>query len=266
VDLLTIWQSLWRNRWVALPVILLTGAAAFWALFVRPPVYESSASLLLLQPPAAPTEAQIRRDPTLARHNADNPYTRVYDPAVLIEVVAEAVQSDGARQALVAQGADPRYTVTNRVRYGFTSPLALITGTADTPERAMATTRLVTAAFAQQLRQLQANERVSPRYFVAVRRVDSGNGAVLRAADKIRALVALSGLGVIGLFGVISIADAVDKLRAQRRARGGTTRSRRGGATDDADAMRSDLPAPEATWASAPDGASPPESAERSGG
>jgi hypothetical protein len=257
VDLLTIWKSLWRNRWVALPMVLLTLAGAVWVVAMRTPVYESSASLLLLQPPAAPTAGQIEKHPELGRLNSDNPYTRVYDPAILIEVVGDIVQSGPARQRLAAQGADPRYLVANRIRYGFSSPLVQITGTADTPERASVTTRLVTAAFERQLRQLQASERVSPRFFVTVRRVDDPGGATLRAADKMRALVGVLGLGVIGLFGVISVADAVGKLRAGRRARPRAGRGRRRRRSRHAGEPLADLPDLGVGWTASPDGVSP---------
>jgi hypothetical protein len=218
VDLLTIWQTIWRRRWVALPVLLLTVVVAGWAVLLRPPVYESSATLLLLQPPGPPTPTQLQRDPALAGLNADNPYTRVYDPAVLIAVVADVVGSEPARRGLAGQGADDRYVITNTVRYGLSSPLVEITGTAATPAQATRTTGLVATAFAQQLRQLQAAEHVSPRYFVMVRMVDGPAAGRPRASDKVRVLVGVFGLGLIGLFSVISVADALGTMRARRRA------------------------------------------------
>lgn len=217
MDLLTIWQTIWRRRRAALPVLLLTVAAAGWAVLLRPPVYESSATLLLLQPPGPPSQAQLQQDPALARLNADNPYTRVYDPAVLIAVVADVVQSDPTRQRLAGQGADQRYVITNTVRYGLSSPLVEVTGTAPTPRQATSTAGLVAAAFARQLRQLQASERVSPRYFVLVRTVDGPSDGRPRASDKVRALVGVLGLGFIAMFGVISVADALGTVRARRR-------------------------------------------------
>jgi hypothetical protein len=97
--------------------------------------------------------------------------------------------------------------------------VADIKGIGPTPEIAMTTARLVSAAFKQQLKELQAVEGVDPRFFIDVRTVETPNDARLRASDKLRALVGVVGLGAFVLFVLVSIAEAVATARAERTRR-----------------------------------------------
>jgi len=217
MDLVAVWRTLTRHKLIVIPLVLLIGYGCFYVLHERPSVYEADASLLLVIPRRAPSPDEIAQDPTLQGANYDNPYTRIYDPGVVVNIVSSLLDTNEARAAVASSGGDPRYTVGQTARYGFTSPVADIKGLGPTPEIAMATATLVAEAFKAQLIAIQAVEGVDPRFFIDVRTVEAPDEARLRASDKLRALVGVLGLGAFALFVLVSVAEAAANARAERR-------------------------------------------------
>lgn len=216
MDTLNVWRALWRNRWVALPVVALTVLGVCWVLFVRPATYQVQSSVLLLPPPPAPSAQQIDQDPALGRLNADNPYGRSYDPTILIALVSNAITSDPSREKIEKAGGDGRFTVVQTTKYGTGSPFADITSVAGSVEEAIASNELVIAAFQADLARLQAREKVSPRYLITARVAGEPTGGQVRATDIGRLLIGFVGLGIVGLFGAVSVSDALRLLRAEQ--------------------------------------------------
>ena len=92
-----------------------------------------------------------------------------------------------------------------------------ITGVGSTPETAMQTAKLVGAALTRELDRLQASQGVDARYRIETQRVVAPDHAEQRVSGKLRTLVGVFVLGAILLFVVISAAEAVTALRAERR-------------------------------------------------
>jgi hypothetical protein len=108
---LVIFNGLWRHKIITFFIGALTGAGVFYVLAVVKPVYEASASYAFFNPPGAPSQSAIDRDPSLADISPDNPFTRFADQSVVVDILARSVSSTPARRLLVAAGADKRYTV-----------------------------------------------------------------------------------------------------------------------------------------------------------
>jgi len=218
MDTLNVWKALRRNRWLVLPVLLLTVLGSSWALFVRPATYQVQSSMLLVPPPPAPTDAEIAKHPALGKLNADNPYGRAYDPTILIALVSIAITSDQSRAQIKAKGGDERFTVAQTTRYGFNSPFADITSVGPSAQEAIASNELVIRSFKQELARVQLKEKVSPRYLITARVAGDPTSARVRSTDVGKLLIGIIGLGVLGLFVVVSFGDAFRVLRAQHRA------------------------------------------------
>src|SRR4051812_36114559 len=123
MDLLLIVTRIWRHKFVTVPLILLTLGGAAYVAKVKKPVYQVSATYLLVNPPSGPTQQQITADPALAHVRADNPYTRFGNDPVMIDVLSRTMSTPTERQKLIAEGADPRYTVESTTSYGFATPV-----------------------------------------------------------------------------------------------------------------------------------------------
>jgi hypothetical protein len=219
MDLLSIVRKIWRYKLVTLPVLLLTLCGAIYVAAVKDPVYEASSSFVLINPPAPPTAEDIARDPALGRIDSDNPYTRFSDQSVVVEVLASSITSPSAMRTLEKAGADPRYTVAPASEFGYSSPLVQITAQGWTPEAAMRSAKLVTDAVTRELERMQQAEGVNPEYRIRARQLDAPDSAELRASGQLRMLVAVLALGAVLLFVVVSAADALAALRAERGRR-----------------------------------------------
>jgi hypothetical protein len=219
MDLLSIVRKLWRYKLVTVPVVLLVLGGAVYVVAVKEPVYEASSSFILINPPAPATAEDIARDPSLGRINADNPYTRFSDQSVMIEVLASRMSSESARRALLRAGANPRYEVAPTASFGYSSPIVKVTAQGPSPEVAVASAKMVGKALTAELTGMQQAEGVDPQYRIKAQQVDSPDRAQLRASGQLRMLVGVLALGAVLLFVVVSVADALTSLRAERLRR-----------------------------------------------
>jgi hypothetical protein len=218
MDLLSITRKIWRYKFLTLPVVLLTLCGAVYVVAVKDPVYEASSSYILAYPPDPPTPEEIARDPALGRINADNPFARFSDQAVMVEVLASSTANESTRRALRDAGADPRYTVKPAAESGTAEPLPIvrITAQGSTPEVAIRSAKLVGNAVSRQLQRMQQAEGIDPEYQIKTNKVDTPTRAELRASGQLRALVGVLALGIVLLFLVVSVADALTTRRVER--------------------------------------------------
>jgi hypothetical protein len=217
MDLLLIARKIWRHKLLTLPLIVLTFLGAAYVVAVKQPVYQAKSSYVLLNPPAPPTAEDIARDPALARIKTDNPYTRFGDQSVVIQVLASTMSGDAARHALVRQGADIRYTVAPSSEFGYASPIVQITAIGANAASAIQTARLVGNATTIELDRMQSSQGVDKRYRIKPLQVAAPDQAELQASGQLRMLVGVLLLGVVLMFIVISIADALESLVRERR-------------------------------------------------
>jgi hypothetical protein len=218
MDLLLIARKMWRHKLVTIPVIVLTIAGAAYAVAVKEPVYEATASYLLVNPPPAPTADQIARNPELGRIRADNPYTRFADQSVVIDVLARTMSSESARRTLLRAGADPRYTVSSAAQFGTSTPIIQIAGPGPTPGAAIRTATVVSHAVVGELDRMQKDKDVDAGYRITTFQVEKPDNARLRASGQLRMLVGVLVLGTVVLFIVLSVTDALETLRRERWA------------------------------------------------
>jgi capsular polysaccharide biosynthesis protein len=213
MDLLSIAQTLWRRKLFAIPVILLTAIGGLYIIKVKPPVYESDASVLLITP-NPPSAAQIAASPKLRKINTNNPYIDYGDLQIVGDAVIELITSDTAQPALIKAGVDPRYTLSLSDDIG-DPPIIEITGVGTTPQQAIHSAEVLAQTSAADLYQLQKQQGVNHLYMI--RATDLVQPAQAQRSDsgKLRSLIAVLGLGILLLFIVISVADAVDKRRVK---------------------------------------------------
>ena len=219
MDLLLISRKFWRYRIVTLPVIALTLLGAFYVIAVKAPVYKVSSSYVLINPPPPPTPDEIARNPALGRVNSDNPYTRFSDQSVIVSLLSSSLSSDTARQQLVSQGADPRYTVAPDLQLGYSSLVVEVTGVGTTPESAVKTAELVGAGLTSELDRVQASQGVDPQYRIKTQQVVPPASPTQQMSSKLRPLVGVLAMGAILLLLAVSAAEALESLRAEWRER-----------------------------------------------
>ena len=218
MDLLQIFEKIWRYKFLTVPVLLATLVFAVYEAAIKDPEYEAQASYLLLNPPPPPTPDEIARDPSLGHVNANNPYARFSDPSVPISVLSSVLGSEASRRRLERAGADPRYEVRPRVAFAST-PIIEVVGEGRSAREAIRTTDLVGNAMVAKLNRMQAEQGVDPGYRITTRQISVPDHAILKASGALRTLIAVLAAGGVLLFLIVSAADALSSMRATRRER-----------------------------------------------
>lgn len=210
MDLLTIAQSLWRHKLLAIPVIVLTVIGGFYILKLKAPVYEASSSVLLIDP-QGPTATQAA-SPALRKINSNNPYVDYGDLDVVADSVIETMTSPDNQAALANAGVDSRYSVELSTDYG-NPPIIAITGVGASAQQAIHGADVLAQTATTDLTQMQKRAGVNNIYMIKSIELSLPSQAQLSSSGKLRSLIAVLGVGAILLFLVISVADVVEKRR-----------------------------------------------------
>ena len=238
MDLFIILGTIWRHKIVTIPVIVLTLLGLFYVLEIKPPTYQSTGSILLVNPPGPPTTQQIAANPSLGKISTANPYVSYGNLNFVADVVINIVDSPSVQQSLVQAGADPRYAVALAVELG-NPPIIQVTGVASSGSEAIRTAQLVVGAVEQHLIQIQQNQKVNSRYMITGQEFAKPEIATKSVSGKLRTMITFLALGLVILLVAVSIMEALAK---RRRGRG--RNSRRSAATDSGNYMgpNSDYP------------------------
>ena len=218
MDLISIGRTLARHKILTALVAALTLGGLAFVVFAIPPTYQSSASMLLVQPPAPPTREDIEADPSLAEINTDNPYLRAGGVYSIVELMTRRGNEPETQDLFSGEGVS--FEVVPSVAYSNVSPFIDVTATAPTPTQAVRTTQEVMDFLSSDLEDIQEAQGVDPRLMITTLPVDTNLTAESQISGKLRALVAVAGLGVVALFVLMSFAAAWDSYRADRPPRG----------------------------------------------
>jgi hypothetical protein len=211
MDLFSIVRIIWRYKLATVPVLALTFAGVFYVFGVKPPVYDASSTILLVNPPNPPTAQQIAADPKLGKISSNNPYVNDGLQTVA-DVIINVLGSTTSQKALLKEGVDPRYQVALSADFG-TPPVIQVTGVGSSAAEAIASANLVSRAAVTDLYQMQKQQNINATYFIKAISVVKADSAQKSISSKLRTLIAIIGVGFILLLVVISVAQAVDKRR-----------------------------------------------------
>lgn len=217
MDLLNVFSTLRRHKIILLAILLLTAVGCAYVVLGIPPQYQTQAQYVLVEPPAAPTDEQIQASPALGKLNSNNPYLRMPNPSIVVDVLAQRVSSDNIRQALIDAGADRNYEIasTNTIGSGL---VIQITGTGTSPAAASNTLQLVTDRMDVELKAMQKVNGADDRFLFQALPVSPPTPPLRKVTGTLRSLIAVAAAGLVLLFAAISVAEAVP-ARRQRRVR-----------------------------------------------
>ena len=238
MDLFSILGALRQHMRVVIPVVLLTLIGVVYVMATTPTTYESKANVLLTNPPAPPTAAEIAQDPALAKVN--NPYANMGDLTYVADVLTTLVTSPAEQQSLENAGVSAGYDVavdTSGEDSGQTlSPPALdITGVGSTPQAAIQSAKLVTAAVSSSLYKLQESQHVQSEYMITTVQYVAPSSASKASSGKIKTAAGIAVGGVIVLLFGVSAAQALEQRKKGRRRQGEEADRQRGGRRGPAD-------------------------------
>src|SRR5262249_37767952 len=117
-----------------------------------PPTYRAAGSVVLLNPPALPQQ-QLGGPPIPA--DQQNPYTRIGDLGVMVDVMVRVLGSDASAANLVAAGFVGTPEIAGN-RDFYAGPIVDLAAKTSSPEQAIADVNILIAEFNRQLQSLQS--------------------------------------------------------------------------------------------------------------
>ncbi|MFE8886131.1 hypothetical protein ACFYLX_09790 [Pseudarthrobacter enclensis] len=205
MDPLTVLTTLWRHKWVALPVVLLTIGACVYVYLFAPRSYEATVSYALTAPDV-PSNLELERDPDLAKLNSDNPYLRSNDSSLLAQVVITKLSDPAYVDQIKEAGLATDFKIAPVSSIGM--GLVTVTATADSETEAAATAKLVGEQFTSTLYSVQKVNKADDRYLYSPILVRGPGPAKELFSSRLRSLIMVGIAGSVLLFGAVSLARA----------------------------------------------------------
>lgn len=246
---LSVFRTIWRQRWLALPAIVLTIVAAALVFLYGPREYESTISYALVDP-QVPTTEQIQLNPALGLLNSDNPYLRSSDPNLISNVLITRLNAESTQDIMKRQRLSDTYEAAPGG--GGQGLIVTITASGESARQSLSTTRELGRIFQADLRTIQKINGADDRYLFTSIIVDQPDRATEKFSSRLRTVIIVTIAGVILVFGAVSLGNAIDRSRrrrtqkvadAQRAAHHASEAA--GRSEDHSIAVVEDVPAPE---------------------
>lgn len=212
MDPITVLATLWRNKWVALPVMLLTMAACAYVYLFAPRTYEASISYALTAPDV-PSSYELEHNAEVAKLNANNPYLRSSDSSLLAQVVITKLSDPVYVEQLKDAGFGSDFKIAPVASLGM--GLVTVSASSESPAEAVETAQLVGDQFTTTLASVQKINGADVRYLYSPILVRGPGPAKEMYSNRLRSLIMVAIAGSVLLFGAVSVARSV-RLRTQR--------------------------------------------------
>lgn len=213
MDPLTVITTLWRNKWVTLPVALLTLAACAYVYLLAPRTYEATVSYALAAPDI-PSSYVLEHNSDIAQLNSNNPYLRSNDSSLLAQVVITKLSDPVYVEQLKAAGFGSDFKIAPVASLGM--GLVTVSASSESPAEAVNTAKLVGDQFTSTLLSVQKVNGADDRYLYTPMLVRGPGPAKEMYSNRLRSLIMVGIAGSVILFGALSITRSV-QLRAQQR-------------------------------------------------
>lgn len=213
MDPVAVVKAMWRFKNLVLPVLFLTLIAAIYVFQFGPRYYESSVSYALVNP-RTPSDKELAANADLDKGPTSNPFMRSSDPGLITEVIIARLNASTVSDSLKAEGLSPDYTVAKGVNgNGF---LVAITGSGDSEQQALATTRALGGILETELRDVQKVNGAEDSSLFTALSVTPLNNATEQFASRLRSIVMVFIGGVILMFGAVSVGRSLEASRSRR--------------------------------------------------
>ncbi len=216
MDPLSVIKTLWRHKFILIPVLLLTLVAVIYLFAFGPRSYQSTASFALVNP-MVPTEQEIAKNPALGNLNSNNPYLRSSDNTLIAQVLTTRLSTEEVAKSLQMRDLGTEYTVERAGSYG-SGLLIQATATGTSPEQSMDTVAVLGEYLVQELRAMQEINGADERFLFTALPVTTGDHATEQFSSRLRTVIMVGAGGVVLLFAAVSAAQALDRRREEQES------------------------------------------------
>ena len=196
-----------RRRWrVALAGLAVTAGLCATAAAVVPPTYEAQASVVLLPPAGSAGEG-------------GNPYLQLQGLSQVVDVLTRAMTSQTTVDAVKTAAPTGKFDVAPD--WATSGPILIVHATAPSAEVALATMEAALAQVPSKLHALQAALGISQGSQITSLTLTQTAEAKTVQKTRIRAVIAVAGLGLAVSAFVVSLVDSLLLRRSRRRTASG---------------------------------------------
>lgn len=217
MDPISVIKMLWRHKWVALPLAVLTIAGCVYVMFFGQRSYQATMTYALITP-KVPTALEMEKDPELAKANADNPYLRSPDSTLLSQVLITKLGAQETVKSLQDQGLGTEYTVSQASSFG-SGMLLVLSASGASPEQAVDTAVTLGKRLTTTLHDVQKINGADEIYLYSALPVDGPGQAEEMFSSRLRTLIIIGVGGVVLVFGAVSVARSLELASAGRRVK-----------------------------------------------
>lgn len=208
MDPVSVFRTLWSHWKLAIPLALIVVAACLFVFFNGPRSYDSSATYVLVRPGDNPTMSEGTPD-------AGNPFLRTGDASLATQVVVARMGAPDIAEKLKNDGLSDNFTV--RIASELNSGQILkVDSSASTPELTIATTKKLGDLLLENLRSVQIDGGANDQFLLTAQAITLPTEAAERFSSRLRSVIMVGIAGIVLLFGVVSIAQAVDRRKSDR--------------------------------------------------
>lgn len=216
MDPISVLKTLWRHKWAALPMALLTILVCVYVMFFAQRTYEAAMTYALLSP-KMPTEAEMRADPGLVAINGDNPYLRSGDRALLAQVMITKLGAQETAEQLKSRGLGVEYTVAQSLSSG-SGMLLELSASGNSPAQAVDTAMELGNRLNTTLHEVQTINGADDSYLYSALLIDGPGQASEIFTSRLRTLIIVGVAGALLVFVSVSVARSVELARGRRPA------------------------------------------------
>jgi hypothetical protein len=217
MDPISVIRTLWRHKWVAMPLVMLTVAACVYVMFFAQRSYQATMTYALITP-KVPTAFEMESNPQLAKANGDNPYLRSPDSALLSQVLITKLGAQQTLASLREQGLGSEYTVSQASSFG-SGMLLVLSATGSSPEQAVDTAVALGTRLTSTLHDVQKINGADEIYLYSALPVDGPGQAEEIFSSRLRTTIIVAVGGVVLVFGAVSVARSLELASAGRRVK-----------------------------------------------
>lgn len=214
MDPISVIRTLWRHKWVALPVLLLTAAACIYVAFFAQRTYQATMTYALIAP-KLPSDFELQQNPQLAAINGDNPYLRSPDRTLLAQVLITKLAAQDTADQMKRDGLGAEYTVAQSSSSS-SGMLLQLSASGATPSQAVDTAAALGKRLNTTLHEVQTIDGAGESYLFTALAVDGPGHAKEIFSSRLRTLIIVAVGGALLVFGAVSVAQSLELARARR--------------------------------------------------
>jgi hypothetical protein len=211
MNIFSIVRSIWRHKWAAIPVIVLTVIAMAYVSVGKPVSYSAKAYMLLENAPLVTQTVNKDGGPPVGY----NPVASLENLTQVGDVLSQMVTTPAEEAKIEKKGAGAGYLVVpdNSLE---TPPILDITGVGSSPQQAIRSTQLISTEIQLQLYQLQVSQNVNKPYLIqSVEYVKPTTAA--KSATRLQPAIVVLVVGLIVLLVAVSASQSIQLRRMLKR-------------------------------------------------